>query len=82
MTNSRGIPQYFDMHLAIVGMENQFSVFLKWPFYTSFTVLSKNIKGREEQTTKAVTGGLRVESSALLSVVVSPANHDCCRLMF
>ena len=46
------------MHLAIVGMENQFSVFLELPFYTSFTVLSKNIKRREEQTTKAVTDGL------------------------
>ena len=72
------------MHLAIVGMETNFRSFLEWPFYTSFTVLSTNLKRREEQMTKAVTGGLRVESSAFLSVVVfwrvSLADDITCQL--
>ena len=27
----------FDLHLAIIGLENQFLVFLEWTFYTGFT---------------------------------------------
>ena len=29
----------FDLYLAIIGLETQFSVFfLEWPFYTGFTM--------------------------------------------
>ena len=32
----------FDLHYTIIGLENQFLVFLRvpqWPFYTGFTVV-------------------------------------------
>ena len=28
----------FDLHIAIICLENQFVVFLEWPFYNGFTV--------------------------------------------
>ena len=33
-----GFCNTFDLHKAINGLGNQFSVFLEWPFYTGFTV--------------------------------------------
>ena len=29
---------FLTKHLAMIGLGNQFSVFLEWPFYTGFTV--------------------------------------------
>ena len=35
-----GFCNTFDLHKAIIGLENQFVVFLKeWPFYIGFTVV-------------------------------------------